>query len=35
MKKLQIIIGIVLITLGVFSLVDVIFEINFSRFIGP
>ncbi|MDT8381169.1 MAG: cell wall-active antibiotics response protein LiaF [Brevefilum sp.] len=35
MKKWQIIIGIVLITLGVFSLVDVIFEINFSRFIGP
>ena len=35
MKKWQIIIGIALVTLGVFSLLDVIFEINFSRFIGP
>jgi hypothetical protein len=35
MKKWQIILGIALVTLGVFSLLDVIFEINFSRFIEP
>lgn len=35
MKKWQIIFGVVLILLGLFSLLDVLFEINLGRFIFP
>jgi predicted membrane protein len=35
MKKWQIVLGIVLIVLGLFSLTETLFNINLGRFIGP
>lgn len=35
MKRWQIILGIVLITMGFFALIDVVFEVNLWRFLGP
>lgn len=35
MKRWQIILGIALIALGVLSLLEVLFDINFWRFLGP
>jgi predicted membrane protein len=35
MKRWQIVLGIVLIVMGLFAIIELIFDINFWRFLGP